>query len=305
MGGFTQDISGDYYFSNNTSLVILDQNLNFKRRIIVPTVDSGCFAMDGVAQSEDRSQSVFHFTCTSYKYDPVVQNIVDTKSDQLMHHQNNRVKRIGVAIIPMDSTFDDRLFVPTLAANPEMSRFYFGGYYQSFRAAPPVKTIITLHAVDSSGKMAWSKLYKSPSTLEAQRYVWLPDSSVLMFITKTTYDNGIFPQPIQSSMYYAKVNKQGELVPPAVSNTTAAAVARARVWPNPASETLMVQADIPGVMHWQVTDFNGRILLEGTNDQRAPVGFPINTGSLQSGLYFVTLQAEKGQRYVQKFSVVR
>lgn len=215
LGGLVQDISGDYCMNYNTTITILDPDFKVKKTIVVPAeLGTGCQAKNGVPQSADLRQSVFHYTCQDLNYDPVLGKIIRTNSDELMHYRNNRVKRLGAVVVHIDNFANIYYALPTIAANPEMSRFYFGGFYQSYLAAPAVKTIVSLHSVDSNGTLLWSRLYKSPIALVAFRYVWLPDSSVLMLLAKPVYDNGIVPLPVQMSMYYVKVNKHGQLVPP-------------------------------------------------------------------------------------------
>lgn len=79
------------------------------------------------------------------------------------------------------------------------------------------------------------------------------------------------------------------------------------LFPNPAADEVNLLFDVKAyqTVHYTIYDVSGKLVNNGQIDQVSSVAYPVNTGALRSGIYYITLQFADGSVSHQKFAISR
>ncbi len=97
-----------------------------------------------------------------------------------------------------------------------------------------------------------------------------------------------------------KAGSAEELLTPVVEDEQLAARLLVQLYPNPASERVMITGLVNGPLTYTVFGARGAVLAQGTTTDRS---IPVH--QLPAGLYAIALKDEQGLRHVHHLAVMR
>ena len=72
-----------------------------------------------------------------------------------------------------------------------------------------------------------------------------------------------------------------------------------QLYPNPASDWIMVVAEKAAISKWELIDLSGRVLMNGLGNSTASLR--LNVSDMKAGTYWLRCQTSQGQVLTQPF----
>ena len=238
-----------------------------------------------------------------YKYDvsgrlhtkskrSVVPPFISSPSGSYFACGDRRVLRLDRNLDSLWATVNGDLFRPKKLLSDRADNLYVIGNYGSGNGID-----ICVVKYDSNGVAKWSKRYDGPAKLNDSVYDAIIDERGNIYVVGKTQ--------LESGRYVRLIFKISQDYPEGVVETATRAEPSLRLYPNPASGYVIIEAS-SGV-HYpcsvRVTDDLGRIVMERKFLTASTKRLGVAT--LLAGVYLVELVDAEGTTFVQRITILR